>query len=80
MVISVLRLRLVNGSVFFIATNIQGTKDLAGVVIDIIADGKPVDIILISSVIIYDKAGNPWQAMELFRKILFFWKAELGVV
>ena len=64
---------------FDITTNVQATNDLIGIVLDVRASDSPVDIILTPAILIYDKDGNSWQALELFRKILFFWKVELNI-
>ena len=64
---------------FDITTNVQGTNDLMGTSTDIVPNGKPVDVILTSAVLIYDKGGNSWQAIDLFRNILQFWKSELSL-
>jgi hypothetical protein len=63
---------------FSVAANVKTTNDMFGVSrADIVAGAESVDIILTPTVQITDKAGQAWEAVLLFRSVLFFWQSEL---
>ena len=65
---------------FNVGADVRGTNDLHGITRNIVAgDGMSHDIILTPVVVVTDKDGTSWEALELFRRILSFWQAELGL-
>lgn len=65
---------------FSVAADVRGTDDLAGISkMNVVAGAENVDIVLTPTVSITDKDGNSWQAIDLFRRVLFFWQRELGL-
>jgi hypothetical protein len=66
---------------FDVATGVRGTDGLVGISrTDLIpGDGKSHTIVLTPQVGITDKDGTRWEAVVLFRKVLFIWQDELGL-
>lgn len=65
---------------FNVGADVRGTNDLIGTKRNIVAgDGMSHDVILTPVVVVTDKDGTSWEALELFRRVLFFWQGELGL-
>jgi hypothetical protein len=64
---------------FDVATGVLGTTDLVGVSKFDLRGDTNVNLILTPAVVVIDKDGTSWEAIELFRRVLFFWKDELGL-
>lgn len=66
---------------FDISKNVQGTSNLAGISKPFKLEEKitRIEIIVTTDVIITDKDGNTWQAINLFNRIIAFWEKELKI-
>jgi hypothetical protein len=65
---------------FNVTADVQGTNDLRGIRMNIVAgDGVSHDIVLTPAVSITDKDRKSWDALELFHGVLVFWQRELGL-
>ena len=65
---------------FDVATDVRGTTDLTGIRLNIVAGaGLNHDVVLTPAVVVTDKDGHEWHAIELFHRVLSFWQRELGI-
>lgn len=66
---------------FNISRDVKGTSNLTGISKPFKLGEKAinVEVVVTSDVIITDKYGNTWRAINLFRRILFFWEKELNI-
>jgi hypothetical protein len=62
---------------FDVTADVRGTDALRGIVRNVYADNSNVDIVLTPVILIIDKSGKSWEAIELFHKVLRFWDTEL---
>lgn len=65
---------------FNVATDVRGTTDLSGIRLNIVAGaGLNHDVVCTPAVVVTDKDGHEWHAIELFHRVLSFWQRELGI-
>lgn len=66
---------------FNISKDVQGTQNLSGISKPFELKEKTINIevIVTSDVIITDKDGNNWHAINLFSRVLLFWENELKI-
>jgi len=64
-------------SPFDITTGVHQTDDLKGIVMNVTPGDTNVDIVLTPLVMVTDRSGTQWEAIELFRKVIAFWQHEL---
>jgi hypothetical protein len=63
---------------FDVSKDVRQTNDLAGIRLDIQAGDTDVEIVLTPVVVVTDKERREWDAIELFRRVLMFWRRELA--
>ena len=63
---------------FDVSNDVRQTNDLAGIRLDIQAGDTNVDIFLTPVVLVTDRERREWEAIELFRRVLMFWRRELA--
>ena len=63
---------------FDISNDVRQTNDLMGIRLDIQAGDTNVDIVLTPVVFVTDRERREWEAIELFRRVLMFWRRELA--
>jgi hypothetical protein len=64
---------------FDVATDVRNSGALSGIRTNVYAGDTAVDITLTLAISITDNEGKSWDSIELFRRILAFWRTELGV-
>ena len=64
---------------FSVAGDVRATDDRIGISRDVVPGVESVDVILTPLVRITDRDGQTWEAIDLFHKVLAFWRAELGL-
>jgi hypothetical protein len=64
---------------FDIATDVRNSGAVSGIRTNLYAGDTAVDITLTPAISITDKEGNSWDSIDLFRRILAFWRTEVCV-
>lgn len=63
---------------FDVSSDVRQTNDLKGMKLDIQAGDTNADIVLTPVVLVIDKERREWEAIELFHRVLMFWRRELA--
>ena len=63
---------------FDVSKDVRQTNDLKGIRLDIRAGDTNVDVVLTPVVVVTDRDRGEWEAIELFHRVLMFWRRELG--
>jgi hypothetical protein len=63
---------------FDVSNDVRQTNDLAGIRLDVQAGDTNVDIVLTPVVVVTDRDRREWDAIELFRRVLMFWRRQLA--
>jgi hypothetical protein len=63
---------------FDVSSDVRQTNDLKGMRLDIQAGDANVDIVLTPVVLVVDRERREWEAIELLRRVLMFWRRELA--